>query len=136
MLLRSGSVLAAGEASPGVDERLAQRPVRGLVLAEPVLLGEPFDARSPSPSDRVREPRLRRAEDRETDDEEDAATATPSATCPGSGAGASSTAQRQPLMTAVIGLSARTHCHFTGIGSTAYMTPESSGRTCRKTGIM
>ena len=36
-------MLAAGEPSRGVHHGLAQRPVRGVVLAEPVLLREPFD---------------------------------------------------------------------------------------------
>ena len=49
---------------------------------------------------------------------------------------ASSIAQRHPAITAVIGLSERIHCHFVGIASTAYITPESKGSTCRKTGIM
>ena len=49
---------------------------------------------------------------------------------------ASSTAQRQPVITAVIGLKERIHCHFSGISLTAYITPESSGRTWRNTGIM
>ncbi len=64
------------------------------------------------------------------------ATATPIATWPMSGWAASSTAQRQPAMTEVIGLNARIHCHFAGIWSTANITPERSGSTCRNTGIM
>ena len=41
-----------------------------------------------------------------------------------------------PAMTAVIGLSASTHCHFIGICEIEYMTPEISGSTWRNTGTM
>ena len=41
-----------------------------------------------------------------------------------------------PRSREVIGLNERIHCHFTGIWSTANITPESSGRTWRNTGIM
>ena len=96
-----------------------------------------FDLDRAGTSDRVREPRLGRAEDGEAADEEhDARRATPTAPDPGRAQAPSSTAQRQPPITVVIGLSDRIHCHFSGIWSTANMTPERSGSTCRKTGIM
>ena len=52
------------------------------------------------------------------------------------GAAASSAAQRQPAITELMGFNERIHCHFSGIWSTANITPESSGSTWRKTGIM
>ena len=39
-------------------------------------------------------------------------------------------------MTVVIGFSDSNHCHFVGSWSTSYMTPDTSGNTCRKTGMM
>ena len=115
-------VLLAGDEAAGVDERLPQRSVRGLELSEPVSLRDALGFDRDRPSDRVREARLGRSEDSETDDEEgdcdsdaDRDLAADRAACRRPRPTAS------PLMTAVIGLNERIHCHFTGIDSTAYM---------------
>ena len=70
----------------GVRERLAQRPVRGLVLAEAVLLRKPFDLDRDGHQIVSAKRRFRGAEDRRDRRGTAAhATATPTATWPGSG---------------------------------------------------
>ncbi len=136
-LLVAAPMLLPREPLADVGHRLAERPVRGLELADPVALGEARRRRSRRTSDGVRELRLGGAEDRRGRRRtRRGRRATPTAVCPRSGVLASSIAQLQPAITAVIGLNARIHCHFVGISSTAYMTPERSGSTWRKTGIM
>ena len=41
----------------------------------------------------------------------------------------------KPLITAVIGLSASSHCHFSGSALIAYTTPEKYSQICMRNGI-
>ena len=118
-------------------KRLAKRPVGGLKLTDPVALREPLGV----DGDRHQIVSAKRGSEerkivRPPDEKHDRRPPPRRRSDAVRAAFASSTAQRQPAITAVIGLNARIHCHFVGIASTAYMTPESSGSTCRKTGIM
>src|SRR5262245_5276461 len=127
-------VLPAEQALRAVGERVAQRAVRRLQLPDAVALRDPFRCDRDGHqrlSANVASVRRKYARPLSTST---SATPTLSATCPGSGAGASSTAQRQPVITDVIGLSDSSHCHFSGIALSAYGTAESSGRTWRMTG--
>ena len=98
-----------------MDERLAERPVRGLLLAERYFFERSLDV------DRGRHQMVsakRGSDERKTASPQrkrTAATADPDRDLPRLGRAASSTAQRQPPITVVIGLSERIHCHFSGI---------------------
>src|SRR5919201_1634999 len=127
--------LAPGQASGRVRERVAERSVRGLHLADAVPLREVLcldrdghqivSANRGSDVRKTVRPMRKIAR----------LTAAPTAACAQFGCGAPSTAQRHPAMTVVIGFSENSHCHFSGRLSSSYMTPDTSGRTCRKTGI-
>src|SRR6266511_2646605 len=119
-----------------IGEGIAERAVRRLHLADAVALRKPvrLDCDPHQIVSAKRGSKVRKTVRPPT--KSNALTVPLTAACPQWGATSPSIAHRQPAMAVDIGFSENNHCHFVGISLIEYMTPETSGRICRKTGIM
>src|SRR6266511_2401519 len=129
-------LLASHDARSKLREGIAEGAVRRLHLADAVALGKlvRFDRDGHQIVSAKRGSKARKTAS--PPKKSIVVTVTLTAACPQLGATSPGIAQRQPAIAVDIGFSENNHCHFDGISLIEYMTPDTSGKICRKTGIM